>query len=200
MLLVICAITICILSVGSVSYAFFTTQIIGNEDAEAMVINAGTMEITFSDSNQVNVTNFIPGDYVTKKFTVENTGNLPTRYNIRLDVSNNTFVDRGDLEVSLAKDGVDIPTSKIILPASGETNGYILVDKDIYDRDDTEHQNDYKHEYTLTFKFKKDEENPDQNDNAGSDKQASFKIVVDTLQDQSLYTYTAPTPPPGPTP
>ena len=47
--LLICVVTINILCVTSVSYAYFTANIEGNEDAEEMVVKAGTMEITYTE-------------------------------------------------------------------------------------------------------------------------------------------------------
>ena len=94
--LLVSVIAINIICVISVSYAYFTAQIKGNDKAENMVIKTGTMTITYADTdtNEVSLKNAIPGDSVTKQFKVENTGSLTAKYNIKLDILNtgNSFV------------------------------------------------------------------------------------------------------------
>ena len=72
------------------SYAFFTANIVGNDDAELMKLDSGTIELTFVDNNTINLSNAKPGDSESKTFIVQNTGTFDDdyTYNIKLvDVS-----------------------------------------------------------------------------------------------------------------
>ena len=66
-----------------ISYAYFSLNIIGNEDAKLSVITAGTLELTYTDgSGDVILENVIPGSSIQKEITVKNTGTLDTAYNL----------------------------------------------------------------------------------------------------------------------
>ena len=64
------------------SYAYFSSSVIGNENAKDMVVEAGTLKLVYTDSPQIVGSNIKPGWTVTKEVTVENTGTLDTEYNI----------------------------------------------------------------------------------------------------------------------
>ena len=66
-----------------ISYAYFSLNIIGNEDAKLSVITAGTLELTYTDgSGDVILENVIPGSSIQKEITVKNTGTIDTTYNL----------------------------------------------------------------------------------------------------------------------
>ncbi len=173
LILLISVVSINILCIISVSYAYFTANIIGNDKAEDMVVTAGTMKITYTDSNEVTLNNALPGDTVIKQFKIENTGTLDTKYNIKLIVEENNFIDKEDLVVTLKRNDKDNVTN--IVPV--EKEGYILIDEPLELKG--------VHNYTLTLNFKKDESN--QNDNVN--KKVKFKIGVDSETDVELYEY-----------
>ncbi len=175
LILLISVVSINLLCIISVSYAYFTANIIGNDKAEEMTVTAGTMKITYTDSNIVTLNNAIPGDSLTKQFKVENTGNLDTKYNIKIDIENNDFEDYNDLKYTLTKNGVVEPEK--VLPYE---DGYIVIENEIKEKGIDN--------YTLTLNFKKDESN--QNDNAN--KKVKFKIEVDSETDVKLYEYQEP--------
>ncbi len=175
LILLISVVSINLLCIISVSYAYFTANIVGNDKAEEMTVTAGTMKITYTDSNIVTLNNAIPGDSLTKQFKVENTGNLDTKYNIKIDIENNDFEDYNDLKYTLTKNGVVEPEK--VLPYE---DGYIVIENEIKEKGIDN--------YTLTLNFKKDESN--QNDNAN--KKVKFKIEVDSETDVKLYEYQEP--------
>ncbi len=175
LILLISVVSINLLCIISVSYAYFTANIIGNDKAEEMTVTAGTMKITYTDSNIVTLNNAIPGDTLTKQFKVENTGNLDTKYNIKIKVDANDFKDKKDLVYTLTKNGVVEPEK--VLPYE---DGYIVIENEIKEKGIDN--------YTLTLNFKKDESN--QNDNAN--KKVKFKIEVDSETDVRLYEYEEP--------
>ena len=105
--LIICAISLCILCIVSVSYSYFSTVI--ESDVKPLELIMGTMKLRFDDStNSVVLNNAFPGDKVTKKFNVKNIGNLDTTYNIKVFDVTNTFIDKEDLIYTLTKDDVEI--------------------------------------------------------------------------------------------
>ena len=59
------------------SYAYFSASISGNENAKDMVVEAGTLRLTYTDSPQIIMQNIKPGQTITKKVTVKNTGTIP---------------------------------------------------------------------------------------------------------------------------
>ncbi len=172
LILLISVVSINLLCIISVSYAYFTANIIGNDKAEEMTVTAGTMKITYTDSNIVTLNNAIPGDTVIKQFKIENNGTLETKYNIKLIVEENNFIDKEDLVVTLKRNDKDVTN---IVPV--EKEGYILIDEPL--------ELNGVHTYTLTLNFKKDESN--QNDN--SNKKVKFKIGVDSEEEVELYEY-----------
>ncbi len=111
--LVILFALIVLLSVTTITYAFFTVNV-SNDDAQTAEITAGTMALSFSDNdNGINeVLNF--GDSVTKKFIIENTGTLDAYAEISwLDIIN-TYLEESltyTLEYSESTSG---PYSKIV--------------------------------------------------------------------------------------
>ena len=67
---------------ASLSYAYFSSSVIGNENAKDMVVEAGTLKLTYTDSPEIIMQNIKPGQTITKKVTVKNTGTLDTAYNL----------------------------------------------------------------------------------------------------------------------
>ena len=82
-----------------ISYAYFSLNIIGNDDAKLSVITSGTLELTYVDNDEITLDNIIPGDSIQKEITVENTGTLDTMYNIIWQELNNEFL-RNELVIS----------------------------------------------------------------------------------------------------
>ena len=66
----------------SLSYAYFSTNVSGNDNAKDVIVNAGTLSLVYTDGPEINVENIRPGKTITKEVTVKNTGTLDTNYNI----------------------------------------------------------------------------------------------------------------------
>ena len=66
----------------SLSYAYFSASISGNDNAKDVVVNAGTLSLVYTDGPEIKVENIRPGKTITKEVTVKNTGTLDTNYNI----------------------------------------------------------------------------------------------------------------------
>ncbi len=178
--LLICVIAINVLCVTSVSYAYFTAKINGNESAEPMAVTAGKMKIIYTDSSEVSLNSAIPGDSVTKQFKVQSTGNLATSYNIKLNIAGNTFGEN-DLKVTLKKKTGTGDFSPVIegkvLPTS---SGYILKNQELaVDGLDT---------YELTISFNNEEGNQQATDDTGNiiEKTMTLNVAVDSEHDVEL--------------
>ncbi len=66
----------------SLSYAYFSASVSGNDNAKDVVVNAGTLSLVYTDGPEIKVENIRPGKTITKEITVKNTGTLDTAYNI----------------------------------------------------------------------------------------------------------------------
>ena len=155
----------------SFSYAYFSINFDGN--GKSSVVTTGNMEITFEDGPVISKDNFLPGDSITKTFSVKNTGNVDTKYDVYFSELINSFVDLSDLVYTLSSENGCQTISEVVVPNSSGTK---LVDKCLITPDVT-------HSYTLTLKFK--ETNDNQNDNAG--KIFSTKLLVNEYKEANDY-------------
>ena len=65
-----------------ISYAYFGTNIIGNETAKKQTVMTGDLELTFTDTTEMSLDNAFPGDSFTKTISVKNTGTLDASYSL----------------------------------------------------------------------------------------------------------------------
>lgn len=179
LLLLVSVVAINVLCLITVSYAYFTAQIKGNDTAKPITVIMGTMKIEYKDSDAVSLNNAYPGDDITNKFNIINTGTLDATYNIRVDITENTFVDKKDLVYTLKRDGTELVTDQAF-PESG--SNYIRVGETLAPGATKENPTTAK--YELIVKFKEDTVNRNQNDNKG--KKLNFKIQVDSKEDATL--------------
>ena len=135
------------------SYAYFTATI--NGSARNNVITTGYMEVTYIDGPEVTtLENMLPGQSVTKTFSVKNTGTVEAYYDIYMNDVENTFNDKSDLvfEITSEDGGTNIYETEC--PSE---DGIIANTLPI--------GVGQTHHYTLTITFK--ETNDDQDDNKG---------------------------------
>ena len=66
----------------ALSYGYFEATIGGNSNAKDMVVEAGTLKLTYTDGPAINTQNIKPGWSTTKEVLVKNNGTLDTNYNI----------------------------------------------------------------------------------------------------------------------
>ena len=97
------------------SFAFFS---ISNKEGEETIIKSGTMALKLTDGVQITASDMLPGETIEKEFSVENTGNVETKYNVYLSEVINTFVDKSDMVYQIISiDGGFNTTSDIIIPS-----------------------------------------------------------------------------------
>ena len=144
----------------SLSYAYFSTNVSGNDNAKDVVVNAGTLSLVYTDGPEIKVENIRPGKTITKEVTVKNTGTLDTNYNIVWQ----------SLINEITNDELVLSATCQRLNASGVVEGTCnaipqapISDMTIAKKISIE--SGITHKYTFTILFK--ETNADQNYNQG---------------------------------
>ena len=142
------------------SYAYFSANISGNENAKNVVVEAGTLSLVYTDGPEIKAQNIKPGWSTTKEVSVKNTGTLDTNYNIiwqslTNEITNNEMVISATCQ-RLNASGTVEGTCESISQAA-------ISDMTIAKRVSIE--SGITHKYTFTILFK--ETNADQNTNQG---------------------------------
>ena len=75
-------IALLLLLTTGLSYAYFSANISGNENAKNVIVEAGTLKLTYTDGPAINAQYIKPGWSTTKEVSVKNNGTLDTNYNI----------------------------------------------------------------------------------------------------------------------
>ena len=125
-----------------VSYSFYTANVKELNQTET-VIKTKKLSLIYTGGQEISVGNIIPGDSFTKTFTVENTSDTVTTYNIYLENVTNEFNE--DL-VYVLKDETGVVVDETPLPITKAGKTYILTDISI-DKDKIK-------TYTLTVEYK----------------------------------------------
>ena len=138
--------------VVATSYAYFVANVSGNKDTNNVVITNGVMALEYKDGDEITLANAVPGNSVTKTFTVKNTGNVSTNYTIYFSELSNKFVDKTDLVYTLTSSDGGKSVAQTQVPDSNAA----MVSNYAIEAGKT-------HTYTLTITFLNKDEN--QNDN-----------------------------------
>ena len=157
-----------ILLIAGVSYAYYSATVKENNKTQT-VIKTNELEIVYTGTEEINVEGMVPGDSFTKKFTVENTSNIPVTYNIYLKGITNEFNE--DLVYTLKdKDGTVIKEE--VLPSTNTGKTYLITDIEI-------DYNEIK-EYEMTIEFKYSDK--DQNKLQGKNFIATLGVDTDPVK------------------
>ena len=75
-------IVLLLLLTTGLSYAYFSISVKGNDNAKNVVVEAGTLKLTYTDGPAINAQYIKPGWSTTKEVSVKNNGTLDTNYNV----------------------------------------------------------------------------------------------------------------------
>ena len=153
---IITIISLFTLAVIGLSYAYFSTEITG--EGKYVTLDTATLKLKYTDNTVLSFDNAIPGDFVTKTFTVENIGTKKVSYNIVWNNLINT-INNYDLHLDMkCKSYKNYNTSSKV--ESGECSSFYKavpytetsISKDI--KRNNEIDIGITHEYTVTITFK----------------------------------------------
>ena len=86
-------IALLLLLTTGLSYAWFSASISGNENAKNVVVEAGTLKLTYTDGPAINAQYIKSGWSTTKEVSVKNNGTLDTNYNVIWQSLTNTIIN-----------------------------------------------------------------------------------------------------------
>ena len=96
-------ISIVLLTLLGITYAYFLTRIQGNTNDKSISVTTADLKLTYSDGNgDITATNILPGETIdTKTFTITSESNIETSYGVYLEDIVNTFSRKEDIKYSL---------------------------------------------------------------------------------------------------
>ncbi len=157
--------------VVATSYAYFTANVSGNKDTNNVVVTNGVMSLEYSDGDEITLANAVPGNSVTKTFTVKNTGNVSTNYTIYFSELSNKFVDKTDLVYTLTSSDGGKNVAQTQVPSKNDA----MVSNYAIDAGKT-------HTYTLTITFLDKDENQDDNQNVSFSTKVSINETKEYVE------------------
>lgn len=169
-----------------VTYSYLAAKINNRESSSTIKVESGQLSITYeNNSSNIILNNIIPGNSVTKKFTLTGfnntkpnaiTTNTDLKYKIGIAIDNNTFSE-GALTYSLTKDSTSSSNGKTADDSTGtiKSSGIQYIGNGYF----VSGANNDKHIYNLTISF------PDTNEDQSIDQGASFACHV-TVKDNSI--------------
>ena len=150
------------------SYAYFVANVSGNKDTNNVVVTNGVMALEYKDGDEITLANAVPGNSVTKTFTVKNTGNVSTNYTIYFSELSNKFADKTDLVYTLTSSDGGKNVAQTQVPSTNEA----MVSNYSIEAGKT-------HTYTLTITFLDKDENQDDNQNVSF----STKVTINETKE-----------------
>ena len=175
-ILVVCL----IVSVMSVSLAFFSARIIGN--GKNVSVNAKELTINFDNNNEIAEGIIEPGWSSTNTFSVENKSKASFTYDIVLKNYKNTTKTNGYLVYKITSTNGYNMTEFKDMPKDGENTYDLVIAKGIT----IEPGSSNKQSYTLEIKYLDSTE--DQSIDMGSTVTGSLYIVESTTNENNPYT------------
>jgi len=155
-------IALLLLLTTGLSYAYFSASISGNENAKNVVVEAGTLKLTYTDGPAINAQYIKPGWSTTKEVSVKNNGTLNTNYNVIWQSLTNTITNN---ELVLSATCQRLNASGTVEGTCESISQASISDMTIAKKINIE--SGFTHKYTFTILFK--ETNADQNYNQGKE-------------------------------
>mgnify|MGYP004534561233 CR=1 FL=1 len=163
-------ITIVLLALLGLTYAYFLTRIQGNTNEKSISVTTADLKLVYDDGSDgvVGGENLLPSDTVyTKTFTVKNEGNANVEYGVYLIDVINTFERLDDIKYTLncTTDGT-ITCNEVTTETTFPSGIKQLITNEI----------EPKKTHTYTFKFTYKDTNMDQSVDMGKVLQAKLQI------------------------
>ena len=163
-------ITIVLLALLGLTYAYFLTRIQGNTNDKSISVTTADLKLVYGDGSDgvIGGENLLPSDTVyTKTFTVKNEGNANVEYGVYLIDVINTFERLDDIKYTLncTTDGT-IACSEVTTETTFPNGISQLITNEI----------EPKKTHTYTFKFTYKDTNTDQSIDMGKVLQAKLQI------------------------
>ncbi len=155
-------IALLLLLTTGLSYAYFSASISGNENAKNVVVESGTLKLTYTDGPEIKAQNIKPSWSTTKEVSVKNTGTLDANYNIIWQSLANTISNN---ELVLSATCKRLNSSGTVEGTCESISQAAISDMTIAKKISIEAG--ITHKYTFTILFK--ETNADQNYNQGKE-------------------------------
>ncbi len=155
-------IALLLLLTTGLSYAYFSASISGNENAKNVVVEAGTLKLTYTDGPAINAQYIKPGWSTTKEVSVKNNGTLGAYYNVIWQSLTNTITNN---ELVLSATCQRLNASGTVEGTCESISQASISDMTIAKKINIE--SGFTHKYTFTILFK--ETNADQNYNQGKE-------------------------------
>ena len=183
-LLMMIAVTL-VLGVTGLTYAYFSLEIDGKP--KEITMSTGDLRLEYKDGALLSLNNALPGDFITKTFTVSNVGTKKTSYNLIWNNLINT-INNYDLHLDMkCKSYKNYNSDNQV--EEGECNSFYKavpytetsIVKDI--KRNNEIDAGITHVYNVTITFK----NRTYNQNENLNKKFSGKINLEEYVDNSIY-------------
>ncbi len=163
-------ITIVLLTLLGLTYAYFLTRIQGNTNDKSISVTTADLKLVYGDGSDgvIGGENILPSDTVyTKTFTVKNEGNANVEYGVYLIDVINTFERLDDIKYTLncTTDGT-ITCNEVTTETTFPSGIKQLITNEI----------EPKKTHTYTFKFTYKDTNTDQSVDMGKVLQAKLQI------------------------
>ena len=155
-------IALLLLLTTGLSYAYFSASISGNENAKNVVVEAGTLKLTYTDGPAINAQHIKPGWTTTKTVSVKNNGTLDAYYNVIWQTLTNTITNN---ELVLSATCQRLNSAGTVEGTCESISQAPISDMTIAKKISIE--SGFTHKYTFTILFK--ETNADQNYNQGKE-------------------------------
>ena len=166
-----------------VTYSYLVVKINNPETSSTIIVEGGKLSITYeNNSENIILNNIIPGDSVTKQFTLigvndtkanQLTTNIDLKYKIGIVIDTNTF-SSGALTYTLTKDSTSSTNGKLANDATGTIvqSGIQYIGNGNF----SSGANNDKHTYNITISF------PDTNVDQSIDQGATFACHITVEQ------------------
>ena len=157
------------------TFAWFSATVSGNDTASSVIVETATLGITYANNNEIKLEKALPGDTVTKEFTVAaaDDSTVDQSYTINWNIDTFDFVNKEDLVYSLSGEatsgGTVVTKTETAMPtATGVTpigNGTLKPGD--------------SHSYDLTVTFK--ETGSNQNSNQGKHFYGKIEVSAENV-------------------